>query len=112
MVIKILDVDDSAQPAFIARNDAEEKYAQYWPTFSKSKQTTALKLRELARNAYFRSRTFLNARDRFIAVKIDRPQKADLLQNGNELTALNQFVIANGIEVVGSRHSLIFRLPK
>jgi len=108
--MKQLDIDDSAQPAFLVRLDAEAQHAKYWPTFAKSKQDDALKLKQLATDAYLRSKVYLNARDQFIVVKVDRPSLKDKLNNDSAFNKLNAFVIAATVEVVATKNNLLFRI--
>lgn len=110
--MKQLNVDDSVQPAFLVRLDAEEQHTKYWPTFTSTKQDHANKLKQLAVAAYFRSKVYLNARDQFIVVKVDRPSLKDKLSNDAAFNSLNAFVIAAGVEVVATKNNLLFRIPK
>ena len=110
--MKQLNVDDSVQPAFLVRLDAETQHAKYWPTFTKTKQDHANKLKELAMNAYFRSRVYLNARDKFIVVKVDSPSLKDKLGNDAAFNNLNAFVIAADVEVVATKNNLLFRISR
>jgi len=110
--MKVLNVDDTLLPGWIARKDAQNYHSENWPLYNKNKQNIAVKLRELAMAAYWRSNTYINARQKFIAVKVEKPQKADLLQNGEDLEILNAFVLANKIEVSATKNNLLFRLYK
>ena len=110
--MKQLDVDDSVQPAFLVRLDAEAQHTKYWPTFSKTKQDHALKLKQLVVDAYTRSKVYLNARDQFIVVKVDRPSLKDKLGNDAAFNSLNVFVIAADVEVVATKNNLLFRIPR
>ena len=110
--MKQLDVDDSVQPAFLVRQDANEQHAKYWPTHTYAKQVAATSLKELAVNAYFRSKVYLNAREKFLVVKVDRPHHADKLQNTKQLKDLETFVRLYGIEVLSTKNNLLFRISK
>lgn len=111
--MKALNVDDSQQPAFVCIKDAKDQTAKYWPTFTKKQQTLAIQLKDLVHSAYFRSNVYLNARDKFISIKVDRPQKADLLQNGDAFNVLKAFMNVNGIgEPIATVNNLLFRIMK
>ncbi len=110
--MKQLDVEESKQPAYVVRLDIDAQNKKFWPTFTPAKQKLATQIKELACVAYFRSRTFLNAREKFIAVKVERPQLADALQQADEVARLKKLVDANGVEMVATKTSLLFRIPK
>ncbi len=114
MSMKILQTEESAQPAFVCRMDAAEQHIKYWPLHTAAKRALATNLRAYAMAAYWRSRTYINAREKFIVVKVEKPQKADLLQNAKELAALESFVKANpDIVVLGTKgNNLLFRVMK
>lgn len=110
--MKQLDIDNSVQHPFIIRQDAEEQSEKYWPTFNQVKQTIASRLKILVSSAYFRSKVYMNSREKFIVIKVDRPHMADKLQNGDQLSNLNNFVLENNIEVVCTKNNLLFRIYK
>lgn len=112
--MKILQTEESAQPAFVCQLDAREKHTKYWPLHTPAKQALATNLRAHAMAAYWRSRTYINAREKFIVVKVEKPQKADLLQNTKELAAMEAFVKANPeIRILGTKtNHLLFRVMK
>jgi len=110
--MKQLSNEESLQPAFVVRLDAAAQHKKYWPEFSADKQKLALQVKELARVSYFRSRTFLNARDKFIAVKVERPNLSDSLQQADSMAKLKKLVDEHGIETVVTKTSLLFRIKK
>ena len=110
--MKTIDNDDSKQPAFVVFADVKKQHDMYWPGFAKSKQELSMQLKLAATSAYFRSKVYLNARDKFLVVKVDRPTAADRLQNGEQLTALEALVTKHGIDIVASKNSLLFRIAK
>jgi hypothetical protein len=110
--MKQLNTEESLQPAYVVRMDVAAQHKKYWPEFSAEKQKLALQVKELARVSYFRSRTFLNARDKFIAVKVERPSLADALQQADSMAKLRKLVDAHGIETVVTKTSLLFRILK
>lgn len=109
--MKHLNVEKSKQPAYVVRQDVEAQHKKFWATFSPDKRKLALQVREIATLAYFRSRTFLNAREKFITVKVMNPTKADALQSYLEICHLKSLVDMHGIELVSTKTSLLFRIP-
>lgn len=110
--MKQLDIDDSKQSAYFVRMDAQSQHLRYWPLFSKARQDLSLRIKELACQGYFRSKVYLNARDKFIAVKVDRPRLADAIQQAEIIDRLKEEVDANGVEMVATKNNLLFRIPK
>ena len=113
--MKSLDNDDAApEYKYGAAIDAQAEHKKYWPTHTPAKQQTAQQLKELAYSAYgsVGSKVYLNARDKFITVKVDKPSIKAAWSCPAELNAMNKFVLANGVEVVASKQNLLFRVPK
>lgn len=110
--MKQLNTDDSKQPAFVVRQDAAAQNQRYWPLFTKTKQDLANRIKALAQEGYFRSRVFINARDKFITVKVERPQRADALQQSEIMDQLKLVLDTNGIEPIATKNNLLFRIPK
>lgn len=72
------DVEErSALPAFICRMDAKRRNSNNIDTYTPEQIKQAQRLYADVSNAYFRSRVFLNYRERFIAVKVEAPNYAD-----------------------------------
>ncbi len=111
-MLKQLKVDETSLPVFVALRDAKQHHDANWKTYTVSKQQTAIRLKVLVQEAYFRSKVYLTARAKFITVKVDRPQQADVIQNCSQLEKVNDFVKKNGVQVVSTKNSLLFRLPK
>lgn len=112
--MKQLNVDETkdARQAFGAAKDAQSQHRAYWATTPKAKQDISLKLRQLAMDAYKDNKTYLTARAKFVAVKVEHPKVSAAWQSPTELAAMNAFVLLHGIEVVASRNNLLFRVPR
>ena len=110
--MKTINIDDSRQPAFVVFADVKKQHDMYWPGFARSKQELSMQLKTAATSAYWRSRVYLNARDKFLCVKVARPTAADRLQNGEQLAALETLVTKHGIDIVASKNNLLFRIAK
>lgn len=110
--MKTLDMDEIKIPAYCVRNDVKEQNEKYWNTHSVENQRLSYKLSQALSAAYFRSKVYVNAREKFIAVKVSKPQKADILQQPNEIALCEKIVKDNGIEVLQTKTSLLFRIHK
>lgn len=108
--MRTLDVDDTAQPKYVAALDAQAQHALYWADHDPLAKKQALAIRDLAVSAYWRSKVYLNARAKFIVVKVDRPHIADKLQNTEQLQELYNMVTFCKAEVVQTKNALLFRV--
>ena len=112
--MKVLEHDEttSREHAFAAAVDAQKQHRIFWPSFTKDKQDIASDLKALCHAAYFGSKVYMNARDKFIAVKVDKPKASAAWLYATELAALNTYATKVGIEPVTTINSLIFRVMK
>ena len=113
--MKTIDVDDAApQYALGAALDAQAQHKLYWPQHTSAKRMAAVRLKDLAYNAYgiLGSKIYLTAREKFITVKVDKPAVSATWMRENELGTMNAFVQAQQVEVVASKKNLLFRIPK
>lgn len=107
------DVDEdsrSALPAFIARQDCERINRENRDKYSLSEQVAAEEFKQLVDEAFFRRRTFLNFREKFIAVKIEAPKLQDKISA--EYRAVMAFADANNIRIKNGNASIIFQIKK
>lgn len=113
--MKTIDNDD-AGPGFAygAAINAQLMHKKYWPTYSVAKQQLAQKLEALVYGAYglTGSKVYLNAREGFIAVKVDKPASKTFWQCANELAAVDAFVKQHKVEEVLTKQNLVFRIPR
>ena len=103
------DVDEdsrSALPAFIARKDCERINRENEILWSPKQKESAKQFKALVDEAFFRRRTFLNFREKFIAVKVEAPQKMDMISS--EYRAVLAYAAANNIKVKAGKSSIIF----
>jgi hypothetical protein len=112
--LKTIETDETTcqSHAIAAINDAKDQHQRYWPTHTKAKQNQALNLKELCHAAYFESRVFMTARDKFITVKVEKPKVSAAWLYPNEMAALGAYAKKIGIEPIASKISLLFRIPK
>ena len=74
------DVEDeqrSKLPKWLCAEDAEKRNKQNIESYSQEQVYKAETFRDMVVRAYFRSRIYLNFRERFIAIKVEAPNIRD-----------------------------------
>ena len=107
------DVDDdlrSPQGAFIARMDADQKNRENRALFSTEQILEGAKFKDMVDAAFFRRRTFLNFREKFMTVKVEAPKTEDRISQ--EYRDVMSFAKAQGITVRQGRASIIFEINR
>lgn len=113
--MKQLDVDDAGpQYALGAAVDVQAQHKKYWGTHTAVKQNIAMDLKLLAIDAYgyTGSKVYMNAREGFIAVKVDKPKVSTTWLRATELQNMYAFAKQHGIEPVATVKNLVFRVAK
>lgn len=112
--MKQLNIDEVKDPqqAFGAALDAASQHRAYWATTDKATQDVALQLRDLAIAAYKDNKTYVNARHKFVTIKVEHPRVSVAWQYPTELTAMNDFVQQHKIEVLSTKNNLLFRIAR
>jgi hypothetical protein len=103
------DVDEdkrSAMPGFLARQDCERLNRENEILWSPAQKAAAKQFKMLVDEAFFRRRTFLNYREKFIAVKVEAPKKIDMISP--EYRTVLSYAASNGITVKAGKASIIF----
>lgn len=103
------DVEDdkrSALPAYIARKDCERINRENEILWSPKQKESAKQFKALVDEAFFRRRTFLNFREKFIAVKVEAPSKIDMISQ--EYRNVLNYAKTHGINVKTGKASIIF----
>jgi hypothetical protein len=111
--MKIIDVDAGPQYAMAAAIDAQEQTKQFMCLHSPAKQAVAGNLKLLAQDAYTMSRVFLNAREKFLVVKVSAVNRIDVRDRMAQIKALESYVSSDpSIEVIGTKRakSLLFHI--
>lgn len=105
-----INAQESKQPSFVVFGDAAKQHIANWDTFSKVAQDNALAIKLLAARTWPSSRVYINARQGFIAVKIDHPKHSIV----NELAYNELLLLVDTLKVVDVRTATaqIFRVPK
>ena len=105
------DVEDeqrSKLPKWLCAEDAEKRNKQNIESYSQEQVYKAETFRDMVVRAYFRSRIYLNFRERFIAIKVEAPNIRDKISK--EAREVIEFTDENDIKIIKRRASLIFRL--
>lgn len=105
------DEEKSKLPAYVIFNDIDSQKKQFKDDYSPETISLAEDVRALATAAYSRSNVYLNYRAKFIAVKVDKPQQGDKIQNYKQIDALDEFVSEHtNINIKNVRSNLIFEI--
>jgi hypothetical protein len=95
-------------PKWIALLDARERSARAQKLYSDIDLEIAVLSRTLARKVFTRSTVYLNFRERFVAIKVSAPQRADMITP--EFQLLENRMAALGATVLKTRTSRIYRM--
>ncbi len=93
-----------------AHLDAKRKSAEAQTGYSKTQQKEAATVFEAVRVSYIRSKVYLNFRDKFYAVKVQRPSKADQLTK--DVAKVEKLLEDVGATKVVSAQGIIYRINK
>lgn len=93
-----------------AHLDAKKRSAEAQTGYSKKQQSEATAVFEAVRVSYIRSKVYLNYRDKFYAVKVQRPTKADALSK--DVAKVEKLLADVGAEKVVSKQGVIYRVAK
>ena len=92
--------------AWYARQDCEQYNREHKHLYSTNQILSGELLKKAAQIAYFRSRVFLNFREKFMTVKVEAPQIADKISD--EVEQLLIHAGKTGIRVKHGKASVIF----
>jgi hypothetical protein len=106
--ITINNEDKSSLPGWVCAQDAQARNKKNKDNFTLAEIDFSEELHSLAKAAYFRSRVFLNYRENFIAIKVERPNRADLVSK--EVAEFEQFCKDNSIDTVKTATAIIYRI--
>lgn len=110
MIAKQLKNDETALPAFVAYLDAKKRNAANIKLWDTSAKAEADRLTEAVTQAYSRSRVYVNYRKNFIAIKVDKPTRHDMVSQ--KAAALDTYADLQGYERVVTENAIIFRIRK
>jgi len=100
----------SVLPGFVCKAHAEKLSCENAKLYTDAELLEAKKFHQMVKNAFMRSQTYLNIRETFIAIKIDRPVIQDRISN--EVAKLNDYANAKGYECKGFGRNIIYRIPR
>jgi hypothetical protein len=93
-----------------AHLDAKRKSAEAQKEYSKKQQSEATTVFEAVRVSYIRSKVYLNYREKFYAVKVNHPTKADAMSK--DVAKVEKLLAEVGAEKVVSKQGIIYRVAK
>jgi hypothetical protein len=99
----------SKLPKWLCAEDAEKRSKQNVELYSQEQVYKAETFKTMVVRAFFRSRVYLNFREKFIAIKVEAPNVRDKISK--EAREVEKFADENNIQIIKKRASLIFRLP-
>ena len=111
MIAKELKIEESKLPVYATLLDIRRRNVVYgklwWGTEAKDE---AGRFAEAVRQAYSRSRVFVNYRKNFIAIKVEQPTRHDMVSHN--AIAVETYANLQGHERVLTKTALIFRIRK
>lgn len=111
MNTKVLQYDEAEDDQKAAAAiDAKARDALFINNFTQTERNKAKAFADTVRSAYFRSRVFINYREKFIAVKVEKPQRADIISS--EVTVVDDHAANKGYLRKQTKTAIIYRLPK
>ena len=110
MIAKQLMNDETAMPAFAAYLDAKKRNAKNQRLWDTTAKAEAARLAEAVTQAYSRSRVYTNYRLNFIAIKVDKPTRHDMVSH--EAAAVETYAELQGYQRVVTKNAIIFRIRK
>ena len=110
MQARLLNNDETAQPKYAAAIDAQRRNIENAGLWSKAIKDEAHRFIEAVKQAYPRSRVFYNYRLKFIAVKVETPDRRDMVSK--QAVAVDTYAEFQGYERVLTKTALIFRISK
>lgn len=105
-----LNVNESAMSTSAVKADIASKNAENIQLFTRGAREEAARFSEAVRQSYPRSRIFVTYRKKFIAVKVEKPQRNDMVSQ--KAAAVDTYADLQGYERVTTRHAIIFRISK
>lgn len=108
MLAKNLNVDESAMPVYRVKEDIARQNARNIKLFDRSVREEAARFNEAVRQAYSRSRVYLTYRKNFIAIKVDKPVRNDMVSQ--KAAAVDTYADLQGYERVTTKNAIIFRI--
>lgn len=103
-----IDNENVVQDRVFAAADARRRNALYEVQYTAKQRAFAEAFKDQVANAFIRSKVYLNYRERFMAIKVDRPSVRDRISSA--VAAVEDFCAKNGITVHRTAGALVFRI--
>lgn len=105
-----IDNEDVHQRRWMARQDVRIKDAENVQLYTDSEVRAGIDLEQMVAKTFLRSRVFRQHREKFITVKVERPQKAD--RDSYEACLLEQYCDKQGYTRHRTASAILFRIAK
>lgn len=106
-----IDEDDrSPQSAAVCVADRKARNALWRPTWSRAKQSEAMRLKTTLQGIFIQSRTYLNFNENFITVKVDKPSLKNNFEQDKTWQQMEKHCSANNIEIDATPANILFRI--
>jgi hypothetical protein len=99
---------NSATSKFYARKDCEDHNLEYRQLYTDQQISNALAFHEKVASAFFRRRVFLNYRQNFITVKVEKPMSIDKFSE--EYFNVLDYAIQRNYKIKQGYNSIIFEI--
>jgi hypothetical protein len=96
------------QDRIFAAADARRRNALYEGQYTAKQRAFAEAFRSQVANAYVRSRVYLNYRERFMAIKVERPSVRDRISSA--VAGIEDFCSKHGITAHRTASAIVFRI--
>jgi hypothetical protein len=105
------DDDKSALPAWVCVKDAAEKSAKSRELYEPSWQEYGEFIKGRIESSYFRSKVYMDFRDKFISITVHKPVRQDLVSS--EVFCLDDYIETRGIEKVRTaKGNIVYRVKR
>jgi hypothetical protein len=103
-----IDNENVVQDRIFAAADARRRNALYEGQYTDKQRAFAEAFRAQVANAYVRSRVYLNYRERFMAIKVERPSVRDRISSA--VAQVEEFCAKHGITAHRTASAVVFRI--
>ena len=105
---KELESKSAGYYAYAAARDARMRAAAMWSHYTQAERTRAERMKLALELCYSANGFYINPREKFITIKIDRPRVKDLAS----LRLLEEDYEAQGITKIVTPQGISYRIPK
>ena len=105
-----IDNESVVQDRIFAAADARRRNALYEGQYTAKQRAFAEAFKAQVANAYIRSKVYLNYRERFMAIKVDRPSVRDRISSA--VAGTEDFCAKQGITAHRTASAIVFRIKE